>query len=118
MRGSCIATVVLAATAFLTYSLTACSTFTKHGAPSTINSIALELHSPDAPVLNAKIGGMEIPLWFDLGDSSPLTLQQSVLDAVAAVPTGESNTQQGIDGVFEVEVERHSYRRSFVAWTL
>jgi hypothetical protein len=59
------------------------------------------LRSPDAPVLVATIGNAQVPLWLDLGDSTPLTLQRSVLDAAKAIPTGESIKLQGIDGPFE-----------------
>lgn len=45
---------------------------------------------------------MEVRLQFDLGDSTPLVLQQSVLDSIEAVPTGDTSKYQGTDGVFEV----------------
>jgi hypothetical protein len=43
------------------------------------------------PLVVAKIEGMDIALVFDLGDSSTVVLQQSVLDHINTVPTGESS---------------------------
>ena len=82
--------------------LTAYSASTTNHAARSVSSVPLELHSPNEPVLIAKINEVEIPISFDLGDSSPLSLQQSALDEIAAVPTGESIRQQGIDGFFTV----------------
>jgi hypothetical protein len=64
--------------------------------------IPLELHDPNAPVLMVKINDLPVRLWIDLGDSTPLTLQKSVLDAIEAVPTGDTVKMQGVDGIFEV----------------
>ncbi len=64
--------------------------------------IPLELHDPNAPVLTVMINDFPVPLWIDLGDSTPLTLKQSVLDEIKAVPTGDTVKMQGVDGIFEV----------------
>jgi hypothetical protein len=64
--------------------------------------IPIELHENLAPVLVANVDGIGVRLQFDLGDRTPLVLQQSVLDAIKAVPTGEISRLQGTDGVFEV----------------
>ena len=63
--------------------------------------IALELHKNFAPVLAANVDGVKVRLQFDLGSSSALVLQQSVLDSMHAVATGESVKLQGVDGFFE-----------------
>jgi hypothetical protein len=63
--------------------------------------IPLELHGNLAPVLVAKVDGVNVRLQFDLGNARPLVLQQGVLDAIKAVPTGESARLQGADGFFE-----------------
>jgi len=102
MRAVGQATVVLANLAFLICILTACGSLVLHDAPSTGDTVTLTLRSPDAPVLIAKMDDVDVPLWFDLGDSTPLTLQKSILDAIKAVPTGQSIKLQGIDGDFEV----------------
>ncbi len=85
-------------------SLAACSTIDWRASSTDVNSIPLRLRSPDAPVLMATIGKDQVPLWLDLGDGTPLTLQQSVLDAAKAIPTGESIQLQGIDGTFEAPI--------------
>src|ERR1700719_586894 len=102
VRRSCVLIVVPVGVALVTYCLTTYSVSAPNIATSSINSIPLELHSPNQPVLTAKINDMETSLSFDLGDSTPLSLQQSALDTLGAVPTGESIQQQGIDGVFTV----------------
>jgi hypothetical protein len=66
------------------------------------NTIPIQLHENLAPVLFANIDGMDVPLQFDLGDRSPLMLQQSVLDSIKAAPTGEASHLQGVDGEFKV----------------
>jgi hypothetical protein len=70
-------------------------------APSVADRISLELHGNLAPVLAAKVDGVNVRLQFDLGNAQALVLQQSVLDAIKAVPTGESAKLQGMDGFFE-----------------
>src|ERR1700692_2047578 len=102
MRRTCVVVVLPVGVAFLAYCLTTYSASAPSRATGSINSIPLELHSPNQPVLIAKINDIETSLSFDLGDSTPLSLQQSALDTLGAVPTGESIQQQGIDGVFTV----------------
>ena len=63
------------------------------------NKIPIELHENLAPVLIANVDGIDVRLQFDLGDRTPLVLQQSVLDSIKAVPTGETSKLQGTDGV-------------------
>jgi len=48
------------------------------------------------PVLSADIGGIVVPLQFDSGNSGTVSLTQTILDQVKAVPTGEFS--RGIDG--------------------
>jgi hypothetical protein len=67
-----------------------------------MNRLPLEIHSNEPPILTLEIGGIPVRLRFDLGDRTPLVLQQEVLDAVHAVPTGTTTKMQGLDGVFEV----------------
>lgn len=74
---------------------------TQNTVAQSANKIPIELHEDLAPVLVANIDGIEVPLQFDLGDSTSLVLQQSVLDSIGAVPTGDSPRVQGIDGFFE-----------------
>ncbi len=88
--------------ALLTYGLAPYSASAPNRLTGAINSIPLELHSPNQPVLIAKVNDIETSLSFDMGDSTPLSLQQSALDTLRAVPTGDSIQQQGIDGVFTV----------------
>jgi len=45
------------------------------------------------PIIVAKIDGIDVPLQFDSGDQSTVALQQSILDQIKAVPTGESSEQ-------------------------
>src|SRR5688500_3453310 len=47
------------------------------------------------------LNGKEVRLKFDLGNSSPLALQQSVLQVIDATDTGESTTLLGVGGPFE-----------------
>jgi hypothetical protein len=42
------------------------------------------------PVITVTIDGNDVPLTFDLGDASSLVLQQSVIDRLKTVPTGET----------------------------
>jgi hypothetical protein len=98
--GRSTANLLLAATC--AFACSSCGVAQLHPTQDPKDSIALELRDPDAPVLRVKVGDMEVPLWLDLGDSSFLTLQKSVLDAIKAVPTGDSVKLQGIDGEFEV----------------
>jgi hypothetical protein len=100
MRLNGFAAVLPVGVACVAYCVPTYSASAPNSATSSINSIPLELHSPNEPVLNAKINDIEMPLSFDLGESAPLNLQQSALDMLGAVPTGESVKQQGIDGVF------------------
>jgi hypothetical protein len=95
-------TVLAVGVAFLASSRTTYSASTPNSATVAIDSIPLELHSPNQPVLIAKVNNIETSLSFDMGDSTPLSLQQSALDMLGAVPTGETIEQQGIDGVFTV----------------
>lgn len=66
------------------------------------NTVPIQLHENLAPVLLANIDGLQVPLQFDLGDRTPLMLQQSVLDSIKAAPTGETTHLQGVDGEFAV----------------
>ena len=66
----------------------------------TANKIPIELRE-NFPILVATVDGIDVQLKFDLGDSTDLVLQQSVLDHIKAVPTGESAKFQGLYGVFE-----------------
>jgi hypothetical protein len=102
MRKCCLVVVLPAGVACLAYCLSAYSASAPTSAASSSDSIPLELDSPNEPVLIAKVNDIETPLFFDLGDSAPLSLQRSALDALGAVPTGETIPQQGIDGVFTV----------------
>jgi aspartyl protease len=52
------------------------------------------------PFLTVNVDGTEVKLKFDLGSGSALILQESTLDRIEAVPTGESESFQGLDGVF------------------
>lgn len=97
----CSRTCALAVT-LATSCVAACVPFDGPHSNAAGNSVELSIRSPDAPVLIAMIGDAKVPLWLDLGDSTPLTLQKSVLDAAHATPTGETITLQGIDGKFEV----------------
>jgi hypothetical protein len=63
--------------------------------------IPLELNNNLAPVLIANVDGENVRLQFDLGNSHALVLQQSVLDAIKAVPTGEVARLQGVDGHYQ-----------------
>ncbi len=47
------------------------------------------------PVVSANIGGIDVPLVFDSGNSASVALTQAVLDRVNATPTGESS--RGVD---------------------
>ncbi len=47
------------------------------------------------PVVNVTIEGKNVPLVFDSGNSGSVALTQAVLDAVKAIPTGQ--TSRGID---------------------
>jgi hypothetical protein len=96
------ATIVLAAVACFAWGSHGYSAFAQKDVESNLNTIALELRDNLAPVLIAKIDGVEVPLQFDLGDRTPLILQRRALDAIKAVPTGESIKLQGTDGDFEV----------------
>ena len=69
----------------------------RSGAPITI---PLELRDNFA-FLVATVDGVDVRLKFDLGSSSALLLQQSVVDRIKAVPHGEHAKFQSIDGVFE-----------------
>lgn len=42
------------------------------------------------PIVVARIGTMDVPLVFDLGDASTVVLQQSVLDRIETTPVGRS----------------------------
>lgn len=66
-------------------------------AAGSANKIPIELRE-SFPLLVATVDGMDVPLQFDLGDGSPLVLQQSVLDHIKAVPTGESSKFQDAKG--------------------
>ena len=46
------------------------------------------------PLIVAKIDGLDVPLVFDSGDQSTVALHRSVLDAIRAVPTDESERLQ------------------------
>jgi len=70
------------------------------GAPLAENNIPIELRG-NFPILVATVDGIDVPLKFDLGDASPLILQQGVLDQINAVPTGETSKFRGVNGVFE-----------------
>lgn len=96
------ATKALAAVACFACGCNCYGAFAQEDVGGPVNTVALELHDNLAPVLIAKLGGIEVPLQFDLGDRNELVLQRSVLDAINAAPTGESIKQQGTDGVFEV----------------
>lgn len=52
------------------------------------------------PFVTVTVEGIEVKLKFDLGSSSALILQESTLDRIKAVPTGESASFQGLDGAF------------------
>lgn len=69
-------------------------------AAGSANKIPIELRE-NFPLLVATVDGIDVPLQFDLGNGSPLVLQQSVLDLIKAVPTGESSKFQDPKGVFE-----------------
>ena len=71
-------------------------------AANAANTVPIEVREKQPPRLAVKVDGIEVQLQFDLGDSTPLVLQKSVLDSIEAVPTGESTRRQGVDGVFEV----------------
>lgn len=63
-------------------------------------TIPIELRD-NFPFLVANVDGIDVRLKFDLGSSSALLLQQSIVDRIKAVATGERSKFQGIDGVFE-----------------
>jgi len=63
-------------------------------------TIPIELRDNFA-FLMATVDGVDVRLKFDLGSSSALLLQQSIVDRIKAVPTGERSKFQSIDGVFE-----------------
>lgn len=65
------------------------------------NKIPLEVREKHPPRIAVNVDGMEVQLQFDLGDSTQLVLQKSVLDSIQAVPTGESVKGQGVDGFYE-----------------
>jgi hypothetical protein len=69
-------------------------------AAGSANEIPIELRE-NFPLLVATVDGIDVPLQFDLGNGSALVLQQSVLDLIKAVPTGESSKFQDPMGVFE-----------------
>ena len=58
-------------------------------------TIPIQLHENLTRVLVANIDGMDVPLQFDLGDRTPLVLQQPVLDSIKAVPTGDASKLRG-----------------------
>jgi Aspartyl protease len=65
-----------------------------------MNTIAIEIRE-NLPLIEAKVDGVPVRLMFDLGDASALVLQQSVIDQIKAVPTGESQKLQDLKGTFE-----------------
>jgi hypothetical protein len=93
--------VVAAVACFVSY-CNCPNAFTQESVHNNTHTVALEMHDNLAPVLIANIGGNNVALQFDLGSRNDLILQQSVLDAIKAVPTGDTIKQQGTDGVFEV----------------
>jgi len=102
MRRFLLRSVLPSCVACLAYSLVTHGASAVNLLSGSITSVPLELHSPNEPALIAKINGVAIPLSFDLGDGASLSLQQSALDEIGAVPTGTSIQQQGIDGFFSV----------------
>jgi hypothetical protein len=66
------------------------------------NIVPIELEGDRPPILTLKVNGVSVRVRFDSGDRTALVLQQSVLDSIHAVPTGESVKLQGLDGFFEV----------------
>lgn len=66
--------------------------------------IALPLELRDKfPFVTVTVDGVEVKLKFDLGSGSPLDLQESTLERIKAIPTGESESFQGLDGVFAAQ---------------
>ncbi|MET0657093.1 MAG: hypothetical protein ABW110_02910 [Steroidobacteraceae bacterium] len=65
------------------------------------NRIPIEVREKHPPRLLVNVDGIDVQLQFDLGDSTALVLQKSVLEAIKAVPTGESAKLRGVDGIFE-----------------
>jgi hypothetical protein len=51
-----------------------------------------------SPIVIAKIEGKDVPLAFDLGDSSPLVLQQRFIDQVTTLPSKESHRGTDVQG--------------------
>jgi hypothetical protein len=51
-----------------------------------------------SPIVIAKIDGKDVPLAFDLGDSSPLVLKQSFIDQVTTLPSKESHRGTDVQG--------------------
>jgi hypothetical protein len=51
-----------------------------------------------SPVVIAKIEGREVPLAFDLGDSSALVLKQRIIDLVSILPSKEAHRGTDVEG--------------------
>ena len=56
------------------------------------------------PLLTVQVDGIDVRLKFDLGDGDKLALQQSLLDRIGALPTGETARLKGLYGAFEAPV--------------
>jgi hypothetical protein len=50
------------------------------------------------PLVIVKIDGLDVPLTFDLGDSSALVLSPKILDRVKTLPTNETNRSSDVQG--------------------
>ena len=51
-----------------------------------------------SPIVIAKIEGINVPLAFDLGDSSPLVLKQKFFDQITTLPSKESHRGTDVQG--------------------
>jgi hypothetical protein len=92
-------TETVAILAILARSLSACGANVQQ--TSLAPAIVLELHSPDAPSFQVKINGLPVPVSLDLGDADPLRLTKGALDAIKAVPTGQTVKRWGMDGAYD-----------------
>jgi hypothetical protein len=71
--------------------------FTAAAAAAHPTVVPLQLRD-HAPLLMARIDGVDVALVFDSGDQSTLALQASVLQKIKAVPTGDSSEQHYVKG--------------------
>ena len=73
-----------------------------HAASDTI--VPIRLVGTEAPVIQVRVQGKDLPLQLDLGDASSLVIHPEVLATLRSEPTGKTFKFFSMDGQFETPI--------------